>query len=204
MARVMLLIGTRKGLFSFSDRNRRRWTLKGPIFKGVQVNDVVHVADGGETSLPKNTNVHADFKPNRFPDVGVCMHHLEMHPSDGAGAVSTEPLRCLPVRERWRRVDRHFQRPASRFGFPLAVHPHDCETIYVCPAESDQHGFVSEAAFRVYRSRRRGKTWETLTSRLPQRVAHTLVLRQALTTDTLNPVGLYMGTSGGHLLASRN
>ena len=44
----MLLIGTRKGAFlAFSDRDRRRWTLKGPIFKGVQVNDVVHVADGG-------------------------------------------------------------------------------------------------------------------------------------------------------------
>ena len=49
MTRVMLLIGTRKGAFvAFSDPDRRRWELKGPILKGVQVNDVVYAADPGD------------------------------------------------------------------------------------------------------------------------------------------------------------
>ena len=92
----------------------------------------------------------------------------------------------------------------SRFGFPLAVHPRDGDTIYVCPAESDQYRLLPDAAFRVYRSRDRGDSWEVLTEGLPQTDAYGLVLRQAMTTDVLEPVGVYLGTAGGQLLASRD
>ena len=174
------------------------------MYAGISIAGVFRTDDGGATWQPKNTNVRADFSPNKFPEVGVCVHHLEMHPSNPQ--VLYQQNHCGVYRtdnagDEW--IDISDGLP-SRFGFPLAVHPHDGDTIYVCPAESDQHRSLPESAFRVYRSRDRGETWETLTSGLPQRDAHTLVLRQALATDTLDQVGLYMGTSGGHLLASRN
>jgi hypothetical protein len=37
----------------------------------------------------------------------------------------------------------------SRLGFPLAVHPHDGDTIYVIPEESDECRLVTGGALRV-------------------------------------------------------
>jgi photosystem II stability/assembly factor-like uncharacterized protein len=56
----------------------------------------------------------------------------------------------------------------------------------------------------VYRSKNRGDTWEALTDGLPQVHAFQNVLRAAMTTDPLDPPGVYVGTQGGHILASRD
>ncbi|HEY3131915.1 MAG TPA: hypothetical protein VGL91_20840 [Acidobacteriota bacterium] len=59
-------------------------------------------------------------------------------------------------------------------------------------------------AFRVFRSRNRGDSWEPLTSGLPQTNAYQNVLRAAMTTDLLDPPGIYVGTQGGQIVASRD
>jgi len=92
----------------------------------------------------------------------------------------------------------------SRFGFPLAVHPHDGDTIYVIPEESDERRLVPDGALCIYRSKNRGDTWEVLTDSLPQVHAFQNVLRAAMTTDACDPPGVYVGTQGGHILASRD
>ncbi len=92
----------------------------------------------------------------------------------------------------------------SRFGFGLAVHPHDGDTIYVCPEESDQNRITPDGALRIFRSRDRGDSWEALTNGLPQDNAYQLVLRAAMATDSLDPVGVYVGTQGGQVFASRD
>ena len=148
------------------------------MYVGISVAGVFRTDDGGQTWHPKNTNVRADFQPDTFPEVGVCVHHMEMHPSNPQ--VLYQQNHCGIYRtenggEAW--IDISAGLP-SRFGFPVAVHPHDGDTIWVCPAESDQYWLLPDAAFRVYRSRNRGASWEALTSGLPQ--------------------------TGGHLLASRN
>jgi hypothetical protein len=51
--------------------------------------------------------------------------------------------------------------PAS--VFPLAVHPHDGDTIYVVPEESDEYRVTTGGALR---SRNRGDSWEALTNGL--------------------------------------
>jgi photosystem II stability/assembly factor-like uncharacterized protein len=63
---------------------------------------------------------------------------------------------------------------------------------------------MSEGALRVFRSRNRGAQWETLSDGLPQANAYQNVLRMAMTTDTLDPAGVYIGTQGGQLVASRD
>lgn len=92
----------------------------------------------------------------------------------------------------------------SRFGFPLAVHPHDGDTIYVIPEESDECRLVPGGALCIYRSKNRGDTWEVLTDSLPQVHAFQNVMRAAMTTDVCDPPGVYVGTQGSHILASRD
>jgi photosystem II stability/assembly factor-like uncharacterized protein len=163
--------------------------------------------DGGETWAPKNRGVYAwnaEFLPDKFPPIGQCPHHLEMHPS--RREVIYQQNHCGVYRtddagESW--IDISDGLP-SRFGFPLAVHPHDGETVYVVPEESYQSRVTCGGAFRVYRSRDGGGTWRPLTDGLPQANAYANVFRMAMATDVLDPAGVYVGTQGGQILASRD
>jgi hypothetical protein len=90
----------------------------------------------------------------------------------------------------------------SDFGFPIAVHPHEPETIYVVPIESDSEHIPPEGKLRVYRSRTGGNEWEPLTNGLPQSNCYVNILRDAMAVDTLDPAGVYFGTTGGQVYAS--
>jgi photosystem II stability/assembly factor-like uncharacterized protein len=156
--------------------------------------------DGGETWDPKNSGVRADFLPNTLPEVGQCVHSLDLHGqqpsvlyqqnhcgvyrSDDAGDAWTDLSDGLP----------------SRFGFALAVHPHDGDTVYVVPEEADVARVTPGGAFRVFRSRNRGASWQPLTNGLPQANAFQNVLRGAMTTDSEPEPAVYVGTQGGHVL----
>jgi photosystem II stability/assembly factor-like uncharacterized protein len=182
----------------FDPTNRQR------MFVGISAAGVFRTDDGGKSWSPKNTGVRADFLPHQFPPVGQCVHHLEMHSSKPE--ILYHQNHCGVYRsenagEAW--IDISAGLP-SRFGFPLAVHPHDGDIIYVIPEESDDCRLTPHGAFRVYRSKNRGNAWEALTQGLPQVHAYQNVLRAAMTLDPLDPPGVYVGTQGGHLLVSRD
>ena len=88
------------------------------------------------------------------------------------------------------------------FGFPIDVHAHEPETVYVVPITSDSHHFPPEGRLRVYRSRTGGDEWEPLTKGLPQEHCYVNVLRDAMAVDSLDSCGIYFGTTGGQVYAS--
>jgi hypothetical protein len=88
------------------------------------------------------------------------------------------------------------------FGFGMAVHPRNPHVCYVIPLEPQQYMFrATDGALRVYRSGRNG-TWRKLSKGLPGKNAYVSVLRQAMTSDALDPCGVYFGTGGGQVFAS--
>ncbi|HZD04907.1 MAG TPA: hypothetical protein VE173_08310, partial [Longimicrobiales bacterium] len=90
----------------------------------------------------------------------------------------------------------------SDFGFAMAMHPHDPDTVYIVPMESDGFRCCPEAKLRVYRTRDAGESWHPLGEGLPQEGAYETVLRDALDTDDGEPAGVYFGTRSGKLWAS--
>ncbi len=90
----------------------------------------------------------------------------------------------------------------SDFGFPIAVHAHEPSTVYVVPIKSDGEHYPPDAKLRVYRSRTGGDEWEPLTTGLPQGNCYVNVLRDAMDVDSLDPCGIYFGTTGGQVYAS--
>jgi len=160
--------------------------------------------DGGVTWQPMNKNVLADFSPEKFPEFGQCVHKMAMHP--GNPQVLFQQNHCGVYRsdnaaEDW--VDIGDGKLPSRFGFPIAVHPHEPETVYVALEESDQYRVSLEGHFAVWRSRNAGGSWEKLTKGLPER-AHLVCLREAMATDSLEEAGIYIGTSTGQVFYSRD
>ena len=90
----------------------------------------------------------------------------------------------------------------STFGFALAAHPHDADTAYVLPIESDGFRCTPEGKLRVYRTTDGGKMWKPLTKGLPQANALETVLRDAMDTDECAKPGVYFGTKSGKVYAS--
>jgi hypothetical protein len=91
----------------------------------------------------------------------------------------------------------------STFGFPIAVHPHDADTVFVFPLNGDMQGrFPPEASAAVWRSKDAGANWQAMRNGLPQEACFFTVLRQAMATDTCNDAGIYFGTNSGSIFAS--
>jgi photosystem II stability/assembly factor-like uncharacterized protein len=89
----------------------------------------------------------------------------------------------------------------SRFGFPLAIHAYDPDTIYVVPHNDDR--LVPEGQMAVWRTRDRGATWRRLTQGLPGE-AFLTVLREAMDADSCDRSGIYVGTETGQVFFSRD
>jgi hypothetical protein len=148
--------------------------------------------------------VRVTFMPNKYPEFGQCVHKIALHPS--------QPER-LYLQNHWGvyRSDDYAgtwtdiaNGVPSDFGFALLVHPEDPDWAYIIPVESDEFRCACEGRLRVYRTRNAGASWEPLTRGLPQKGAYETVLRDALTHDGLDPVGIYFGTRSGQLFGSRD
>jgi hypothetical protein len=92
----------------------------------------------------------------------------------------------------------------SDFGFAMEIDHADPNTVYIIPLESDEFRCTPEGKLRVYRTRDAGASWQALTEGLPQENAFETILRDALTGDSLAPMGLYFGTRSGKLFSSKD
>jgi hypothetical protein len=160
--------------------------------------------DAGKSWRPINRSVRAEFLPQRFPEAGHCVHKLLAHPlqpdrlyqqnhcgvyrSDDFGDNWTEITSDLP----------------TDYGYALALDPHDPDCAFVIPEESSHMRTTAAGKLRVYRTTDAGGSWHACLRGLPQENVFQSILREGMTSDSLDPCGVYFGTSGGHVFASRD
>ncbi|HEX2166373.1 MAG TPA: hypothetical protein VHG09_03950, partial [Longimicrobiales bacterium] len=190
--------GLALGAIQHDPRDARR------MYCSLSAGGVYRTDDGGASWTPCNRGVRAEFLPDRYPEAGHCVHQMRLHParpdrlyqqnhcgvyrSDDRGDSWTEITDGLP----------------SEFGYALALDAADADVAYVIPEESSHMRATIDGKLRVYRTRDAGATWEALTEGLPQEHAYVSILREGMCSDGLTPAGLYLGTSSGHLFASRD
>jgi photosystem II stability/assembly factor-like uncharacterized protein len=172
------------------------------IYIAISAAGAFRTDDGGETWKPINHGLTSKYIPDPNAEVGFCVHNLAMHPSKPDTVfmqLHWNVMRTDDAGENWKLISGNLP---TDFGFPIEVHAHEPNTIYVVPIKSDSEHFVHEGKLRVYRSRTGGNDWEPLTNGLPQENCYVNVLRDAMATDTLDSCGIYFGTSGGQVYCS--
>ena len=173
------------------------------MFVAISAAGAFRTDDGGTTWSPINQGLKSQFElPDPTAEVGHCVHRIAMH-SSRPGVLFMQKhwdvMRSDNAGDSWNEVSGNLP---SDFGFPIDVHAHEPETIYVVPIKSDSEHFPPDGKLRVYRSRSGGNEWEALTKGLPQSDCYVNVLRDAMAVDSLDKCGVYFGTTGGQVYGS--
>jgi photosystem II stability/assembly factor-like uncharacterized protein len=158
--------------------------------------------DGGKTWKVITKGLKSQYLPDPNAEVGFCVHNMAMHPARPNVLfmqLHWDVMRTDNAGDLWREVSGNLP---TDFGFPIQVHAHEPDTVYVVPIKSDSEHYPPEGKLRVYRSRSGGNEWEALTKGLPQSDCYVNILRDAMATDKLESCGIYFGTTGGQVYCS--
>jgi hypothetical protein len=167
--------------------------------------------DGGETFTPANKGVAAGFLPEPLAEFGQCVHKMARHPAapgrlymQNHGGFPDHPgigvLRSDDHGHTWRSISKGLP---SDFGFPIVVHPHDPDTVYVLPLEGETRTCPGGAP-AVWRSENGGDSWTRLGNGFPKKDTYFTVLRDAMDMDEFSRPALYFGTTTGQLWMGRD
>src|SRR5204863_283944 len=174
MSGIRVLVGTRKGGFVLtSDAKRKDWKVDGPHFAGWEIYHmkgspvdpdriyasqtsawfgqiIQRSSDGGKTWETINHGLHSQYIPDPHAEVGHCVHRIAMHPTKPNTLFMQkhwDVMRSDDGGDSWREVSGNLP---SDFGFPIDVHAHEPETIYVVPIKSDSEHYPPDGKLRVY------------------------------------------------------
>ncbi|HKD86862.1 MAG TPA: protein kinase [Terriglobales bacterium] len=174
------------------------------MYVAISAGGVYRTDDGGATWKACNRGIKVTHMPNKYPEFGQCVHKIVMHPAHPGRLFLQNHgglYRSDDYGENWNDIGNGVP---SDFGFAVVVHPRKPECVYVVPVESDQFRCTCDGRLRVYRTRNAGESWEPLMRGLPQKDSYETVLRDAMTADSLDPVGIYIGTRSGQVFASHD
>jgi photosystem II stability/assembly factor-like uncharacterized protein len=162
--------------------------------------------DGGETWEPRNKGICARFMPpdQQYPEWGQCVHKVVSHASNPTRMFLQHHwgvYRSDNAGDSWDDIGKGLP---SDFGFAMEIDPHEANTVYIIPIESDEFRCTPEGKLRVYRTKDGGDSWHALTEGLPQQDALETILRDNLDADANSPTGLYFGTRSGKIFGSSN
>ena len=172
------------------------------LFVAISAAGAFRSDDAGATWKPINRGLKSSQLPQEEAEVGHCVHRIAMHPERPNVLFMQkhwDVMRTDDAGESWREISGNLP---TDFGFPIDVHAHEPDTVYVVPIKSDSEHFPLDGKLQVYRSRSGGNEWEALTNGLPQANCYVNVLRDAMAVDSLDECGIYFGTTGGQVYAS--
>ncbi|HUF96581.1 MAG TPA: hypothetical protein VMM60_00530 [Ilumatobacter sp.] len=172
----------------------------GRVLVGVSCGGAWRTDDGGDSWTIAAQGMRADFLPPEMagdpegqdphrivrceasPDALWTQHHCGIWRTTNDGDEWVEVTEAGP----------------STFGFAVAVHPNDPNTAWFAPAISDEVRVPVDGRLVVTRTRDGGKSFDVLTTGLPQEHAYDLVYRHGLDVDSTGEQ-LLMGSTTGSL-----
>ena len=178
---------------------------------GISAAGVYESKDGGKTWSALNKGLPSPMSPEKEPpEVGYCVHHLVSHPTRPGVRFQQNHFGVVWLDEngtKWNETSAGLPEPSIQFGkhaygFAAAIHPHDPDAAYVVPLDGHDR-LAPKQGIAVYGTRDRGRIWKRLARGLPKG-ARAEVMREGMSTDRLDPAGIYFGTAAGELWGSND
>ena len=169
-----MTVGISCGGAWYTDDGGKSWT----VSTGMRATYV----PSGRAEDPRIQDPHRIVRCAAAPDVLWTQHHNGIFRSTDNGRT-------------WSMFD---DVAPSSFGFAVAVHPDEPDTAWFVPAQSDEIRIPVDGAMVVNRTHDGGRSFETVTSGLPQQHAYHLIYRHGLDVDSTGE-RLVMGSTTGSL-----
>lgn len=170
------------------------------LFAGISAAGTFRSDDSGEHWSAMNKGVAADFLPEKFPEVGQCVHKIALDPADpstvyrqdhGGIYVSHDAM------ESWKHIGGPLK---GDFGFVVATARARPGNAWFMPL----HGMsrlVPDGRLQVQRWSEKERRFRP-TVKGAGFVGDFGIHREGMATDALDPPGIYVGTSTGQLFVS--
>ncbi|MGB8648092.1 MAG: glycosyl hydrolase [Anaerolineae bacterium] len=168
---------------------------------------VFESTDKGEDWKPCNKGLVSDFLPQPDAEVGHDPHCMRMHPLDPDRLYQQNHCgiyRMDRAQGVWVNIGKNLPKVVSDHSYPIVLHPRDPDTAWVFPLDGTfPLGRVSPRGRpATYVTHNAGATWKRQDKGFPRENGWFTVKRQAMTADRHDPLGLYLGTTGGEIWAS--
>ena len=134
------------------------------IFIAISAAGAFRTDDAGARPGSRSTAAcKSKYIPDPTAEVGHCVHRIAMHqarPNVLFMQKHWDVMRSDDAGDTWQEISGNLP---TDFGFPIDVHAHEPDTVYVVPIKSDAEHYPPDGKLRVYRSRSGGNEWEPLT-----------------------------------------
>ncbi len=101
---------------------------------------VYQTDDDGASWAPRNQGVRAEFLPEgeQYPEFGQCVHKMSRHPSRPERLFMQNHGGVYRSDDHARSWNYIADRLPADFGFPVVVHPHEPDTVFVFPLSGER------------------------------------------------------------------
>jgi hypothetical protein len=170
------------------------------IYAGISAAGLFRSDDGGTTWNLRNQGVETPFLPEKYPPVGQCLHKVALDPGNPDVLYRQDHGGIYVSRdagESWDRIGRSLR---DDFGFVVGTAKSRPGHAYFVPVNAESR-LTTGGGFQVHDWDESKKAWTALMppSRFPGDYG---THREGMACDTLDPPGIYVGTTTGQLFVS--
>lgn len=178
--------------------SRRMWVAMSAV-------GVFRTEDGGETWTACNQGLARVPTGQPYEEVGYCIHKMVMDPNDPDTLYMQEHggvFKSTDGGNHWTSIEDGLalREGDAPFGFPICVSP--AGDLFLLPLESSEQRTMRDGKLLVYGMPKGQNRWEPIGDVVPDEQRHVSVLRDAMSVDSLDPYGLYFGTTSGEIFCS--
>jgi photosystem II stability/assembly factor-like uncharacterized protein len=161
--------------------------------------------DGGLTWETKNRGLARVPTGQPQEEIGFCIHKMALDPFDPDTIYMQEHsgvFQSTDGGDSWFPIEEGLtlKEDDMPFGFPIAVAPNGDR--FLAPLESSERRTMMGGKLLIYGMPKGSSRWEPIGDVVPDEPRHVSVLRDAMSVDSLDPYGLYFGTTSGEVFCS--
>jgi hypothetical protein len=161
--------------------------------------------DGGESWTPRNQGLARVPTGQPYEEVGYCIHKMVIDPDQPDTLYMQEHggvFKSNDGGDNWISIEDGLTLKEGDypFGFPICLSP--TGDLFLIPLESSEQRSMRGGKLLVFGMLKGEQRWEPIGDVVPDEQKHVSVLRDAMCVDSMDPYGLFFGTTSGEVFCS--